>query len=52
MRTYSRVALSKVLCALGEDLTTRINLLKAQVSVAKDPTVLWEQIAQSLESDS
>ena len=48
MRTYARVALSKILCALGEDLTTRIQLLKAQASVAKDPSVLWEQLAQSM----
>ena len=45
MRTFSRVALCKLLCALGDELSARIDLLRGQVLGASDVSALWEQLA-------
>ena len=50
MRTYARVALSKLLYALGDELTLRITLLRAKASAAVDHATLWGEIAATFES--
>ncbi len=45
MRTFARVALCKLLCALGDELTGRIQMLHAQVLAAADPAALAEELA-------
>jgi hypothetical protein len=49
MRTFTRVALSKLLCALGDELTLRITLLRGRALASTDPSALWEELAASFE---
>ena len=49
MRTFVRVLLSKLLGALGDALTTRILLLRGEVSVATDRAALFEKMACEME---
>lgn len=50
VQRYARVALSKILSALGDELSVRITVLRAQMNQAEDPEQLWEALAASLGS--
>jgi hypothetical protein len=52
MKTFARVALSKLLCALGEELTSRIVLLRVQINSQLDLTALWDQLGSSYEGNN
>lgn len=46
MQRYARVSLGKLLFALGDELTDRINMLRAQLQGHAQPGEIWIQLAQ------
>ena len=50
MQRYARVALSKVLSALGDELSVRITVLRAQMNQTAEPHQLWQALAARLDA--
>ena len=44
MNRYARLALSKLLCAVGDELTMRVQLLRSQLDSGHDLNAMWEDI--------
>lgn len=49
MRTFTRVICSKILGALGDDLSTKILLLRGEASVCQDLDGMWAAMAASVD---
>ncbi len=48
MQRYARIALSKLLTSMGEELTERISVLRAHLSHHPNLSELWAQLAESV----